>query len=276
MNTIIEQPECPICFECIGEKNNITTDCGHKFHANCLMTNVSLNGFGCPCCRTAMVEVPENDQDTEYTDIDDASEYTDDDDDTATLLDDHVEETYSDDALRGLRLLTNLLEGNEHEQADVVAENYYAGEEEYVPGPAPPREFIANTLREQGITYEQLAAWILIDHDEFDNQIEDLERFSNNLWERIRTIINNYRPDAVEEVILVPQVEEAVPALEEAVPEAISPIILEEEFHLEIDDEYMVEDRRREDRRSSLAVFELMTAQEKSPFQLKHRSLSVK
>jgi len=55
----VEVIECPICMDVIeGEKNKITTDCGHCFHANCLMTNVAHNGFGCPYCRTAMAAEP--------------------------------------------------------------------------------------------------------------------------------------------------------------------------------------------------------------------------
>ena len=56
--------ECPICFECVEPtKNCVTTECGHCFHTNCLMKNVAHNGFGCPYCRTAMAEEPEESED---------------------------------------------------------------------------------------------------------------------------------------------------------------------------------------------------------------------
>ena len=59
----IEIIECPICMDQIEEgKNRITTECGHCFHASCLMTNVAHNGFGCPYCRTAMAEEVEDEE----------------------------------------------------------------------------------------------------------------------------------------------------------------------------------------------------------------------
>jgi len=185
-----EPVECPICFDAIGEKNNITTDCGHKFHASCLLTNVNRNGFGCPCCRAVMAESdPEADSDDEGT------EYDDDEDDDETLLDDSLE-PFSDDALRGLRLLTNLLEGTQHDQADVVAEYQYNGEEnDDIPAtetPPPPLEDTIRFLRDQDVSYEQLVAFILLDHEEYENQFQELERFSGDLWGRLRIMISNY------------------------------------------------------------------------------------
>jgi hypothetical protein len=77
--------DCPICFEPIENTNNITTECGHKFHANCLLQNVSLNGYSCPCCRTQMIQgnspqyVSVSDDDTfieDYDDNDDLQSFT--------------------------------------------------------------------------------------------------------------------------------------------------------------------------------------------------------
>ena len=60
--------ECPICMDQIeGEKNKVTTECGHCFHTSCLMKNVVHNGFGCPYCRDAMADEPaDNNSDEEY------------------------------------------------------------------------------------------------------------------------------------------------------------------------------------------------------------------
>jgi hypothetical protein len=224
MSSTNEPVECPICFDCIGETNNITTECGHKFHASCLMRNVSHNGFGCPCCRATMAETPEEDNDgTEYTD----------DDETATLLDE-PEEPFSDDALRGLRMLTNLLEGDEHDQVDVVAEHQYiTGEEEiYIPAPAPSREAIVRMLRRQEVTYEELVAWILLDHEEYENQYDELERFSGDLWGRIRIMIGNqeaWRQEVLEEIAGGPVEAEPVEAELAPFEVDIAPIPLEEE-----------------------------------------------
>jgi hypothetical protein len=187
------------------------------------MTNVSVNGFGCPCCRTAMAETPEAD--------DDVTEYTDDDDETDTLLDEDLDGPYSDDALRGLRLLTNLLEGDAHDHADLIAEyQYIEGEEEvHIPAPAPSREAIVRMLRRQEVTYEQLVAWILLDHEEYENQYDELDRFSGDIWGKIRIMISNqgtWREEVLEEIDVEAPVEEAAPAPFEV---DIEPIPLEEE-----------------------------------------------
>jgi len=44
----------------IGDKNQVVTDCGHIFHASCLMQHVSYNGYGCPYCRKNMVKNNDN------------------------------------------------------------------------------------------------------------------------------------------------------------------------------------------------------------------------
>ena len=75
-----EQIECPICFDVInGDKNKVTTECGHQFHARCLMQNVAHNGFDCPCCRTEMAKEPHNDEDDDETFVNDSDEDSDED-----------------------------------------------------------------------------------------------------------------------------------------------------------------------------------------------------
>jgi|LauGreSBDMM110SN_4_FD.fasta_scaffold12189_2 hypothetical protein len=45
--------ECPICYNDIGEKNNCTTECGHVFCLQCIVTCLSTNKHSpCPICRT--------------------------------------------------------------------------------------------------------------------------------------------------------------------------------------------------------------------------------
>lgn len=185
-----EPIECPICYEEIGLKNNITTECGHQFHASCIMKNITLNGFGCPCCRTVMAEEPDDDDDDDMPSLID--------DDTDTLLDERYEEDepFSDDALRGLRLLTNLLENEEHDQYDVVAEHQYVeagqeGDDDYEPGLVPSIEDMVKILRERGFTYEKLVESIIVDHEEYQND-ESLQRTGDRLWKECREIISNY------------------------------------------------------------------------------------
>ena len=70
---VVEKTECVICYEEIndGKCNSVVTECGHKFHTNCLMKNVAFNGFGCPYCRTQMAEkrADDSDDDDEAEDI---------------------------------------------------------------------------------------------------------------------------------------------------------------------------------------------------------------
>lgn len=42
--------ECPICLEPIGETNVMTTECGHTFHASCMIKNLRVSAH-CPMCR---------------------------------------------------------------------------------------------------------------------------------------------------------------------------------------------------------------------------------
>ena len=242
-----EPIECPICFDCIGATNNITTECGHKFHASCLMTNVTRNGFSCPCCRTRMAELPEEEEeDDDETLVDDDSDDDDSDDDDTEL---DYSFSHNDDALRGLRLFTNLLQGVEHDQEDLVAEFQYVEQREEEIIPVPALEVVAAILREQGVTYEQLLANALMEHDEYENNMDELDRATNDLWGKLRGLISNYRPApaaAVEAPVAV--VEEAHVAADaedtewmrelETICQPI-PVAAEEIFHIElIDDDF--------------------------------------
>ena len=51
-----ETSDCPICYESICSTNFIVPECGHKFHANCLLKNIRFNGYGCPYCRKSMID----------------------------------------------------------------------------------------------------------------------------------------------------------------------------------------------------------------------------
>ena len=101
--------ECPICMDTIESttRNCVATECGHCFHTNCLMTSVAHNGFGCPYCRTEMAKEVAEDEESEYDDEED--EYED--------------EQYDDYALRGMRFFNNIVNGEEHDQADLDEED---------------------------------------------------------------------------------------------------------------------------------------------------------
>jgi hypothetical protein len=175
--------ECAICMDDINFNSNnfIKTECGHCFHASCLMTNVSHNGFGCPYCRTAMAEEVEEDE-SEWSEVS------------------YDDELYGDDALRGLRFFTDNIEGVEHdaedvEEEDAVEDEEVEEEEEEEPRPTP--EFITQKLIQQGVTMEQLVKALLIaDHPEYDNEAEEFTQTTNELFGKLRIIITNYQPPA--------------------------------------------------------------------------------
>lgn len=180
--------DCPICMDAIDiNKNCVTTECGHCFHASCLMTNVSRNGFGCPYCRTVMAEEPDDDEDSEYeSDMwsDDSS---------------HEEELYCDYALRGLRFMMNNLDGQEHDILDVHDEREDQEQESRVNeenenNNVPNAAYIAEKLVSQGVTMEQLVKCLLLNHEEYssNNELGDVD---DNIFGKMRIIISNYSPD---------------------------------------------------------------------------------
>jgi len=182
--------ECPICMDPIESttRNCVSTECGHCFHTNCLMTSVAHNGFGCPYCRTKMAEeVAEENSD--YDDESESEEY----------------EQYDDYALRGLRLFNNNINGEEHDQEDLDDEGEDAeeSEDEEVVEEAeeavapPPVSYVAQKLVEQGVTMETLLKAVLCSVNNYERDYEDFERVENEIFGRVQTILNNYTPPAV-------------------------------------------------------------------------------
>ena len=184
--------ECPICMDPIESttRNCVSTECGHCFHTNCLMTSVAHNGFGCPYCRTKMAQEVAD----EESDYDDEEE--------------EIYEQYDDFALRGLRFFNNNLNGEEHDQEDLDDEGEDAEEEEAdqeaneesesedenVP---PPVSYVAQKLAEQGVTMETLLKAVLCSVNNYERDFEDFERVENEIFGRVSTILNNYTPPAV-------------------------------------------------------------------------------
>jgi hypothetical protein len=155
--------ECPICFEVIeGEKNKVITECGHIFHTNCLMKNVSHNGFGCPYCRSIMAEKQENDSDSD-SESDTESEWSE--------VEDDIEEH---NGLEGLRHLFARAEGT------------------YIP--PPTAEDINRKMMEKGYTMLDLVKVLLTNYQddcfsetesEYENQITYVDKVVDDLNEII-------------------------------------------------------------------------------------------
>jgi len=213
-----EQIECPICYETIGAVNNIVTECGHKFHASCIMTNVCRNGFACPCCRTLMAEPDSQEANSIYED------------EEFSVGEDHEVrfELQNENELRGLRFFFNLIEGQENDQEDIVAEyqqNFIVvGNDEPLenlqidphvdfdfepaiypemvrredPEPDMPLSEMIPSVREikeileqQGITYEKLVAALFAKDDDYYKYTE-IWRAENEIYGVLRSIIANY------------------------------------------------------------------------------------
>ena len=177
--------DCPICMDCIESttKNCVTTECGHCFHTNCLMRSVAHNGFGCPYCRAVMAEEPEEDEETVWSDVEEEEE----------------EEMFDDDALRGFRMFFNNLNGEPHDREDEddeqeIEQGADSDETEEDPN-VPTTDFVAQKLKDQGVTFEQLVKIICeYDHSEYEDD-EAAERLGSELFGKIRIIVSNYTPE---------------------------------------------------------------------------------
>ena len=52
----IEEPECSICFNKIGERNKCITPCGHSFCFTCIIEVIRHDNNTCPNCRALFIE----------------------------------------------------------------------------------------------------------------------------------------------------------------------------------------------------------------------------
>ena len=105
-----ETMECCICYESIGNQNNCTTPCGHKFCFVCMMKSLGVNNT-CPCCRAVLVEEEKEDDDDDEDEDDD--EYLDSDDDSLSeIRDNHTEASSAKIAAR--------LEAKGYTMADIL------------------------------------------------------------------------------------------------------------------------------------------------------------
>jgi hypothetical protein len=184
------QLECCICMDSIVNKNTncVTTECGHTFHTNCLMSNVSHNGFGCPYCRQVMAEEPQNSEDNyENDESETISEY-----DTI----ESVPDLYNDYALRGMRwMFQKEEEGQIRDDEESDDENAIVEpEEENI---ARPRiSLIAEKLSQRGTTYEDLieAYLSLVSFDEYEGDLEEqFIRKEASIFKKVKNILIEYK-----------------------------------------------------------------------------------
>lgn len=171
--------ECPICFEEIERnKNNITTECGHMFHASCLMKNVTVNGFGCPYCRTAMAEESEEEEDSSHQ----WSDYNSQEDEETEVDEDEERQEEEDYVLRGMRWMFQRQEGELLED-DV---------------PTPSISHLTQALIAKGYTMEKLVEMIAATIEGYSSRLENEERvegYINQVREDIKEVVDAFTPE---------------------------------------------------------------------------------
>jgi len=169
------ESECPICMEIIDLcKNCATTECGHKFHSNCLMKSIAFNGFGCPYCRFEMVE-----------EIDDSDDEDDEEDDEEGG--EEGEERENED-------------GGDDEEDD---EDYEGEDDENENQPLPSFELIQKKFIDKGITYESLVKTIMFNsmiYHKNDN-IEEYRKYNIFMEELFFDIVTKYQTEQEEEIV---------------------------------------------------------------------------
>lgn len=176
--------ECSICMDDIEfNKNCITTECGHCFHASCLLQNVAHNGFNCPYCRNVMADEPEESVEEEEGFEEEGEE--------------DEEEEEDEDTLRGFRFFFNNVYGIPHEEEDVEEEQEAINEAAKIPSLA----YICQKLIQDGVTFEQLVKARLMGYDTYDNEYDNSHDIDEEIFDRMGIIIATYVPP-VEEVAL--------------------------------------------------------------------------
>lgn len=173
MTTNMCESECPICMEIIDLcKNCATTECGHKFHSNCLMRSIAFNGFGCPYCRFEMVE--------------------------------EIEDSDDEDDEEGEEGEAEGEEGEDGEEDDNEDDEDYEGEEnENENQPLPSFELIQKKFIEKGITYESLVKTIMFNsmiYHKNDN-FEEYRKYNTFMEELFFDIVTKYKSEQEEELV---------------------------------------------------------------------------
>jgi hypothetical protein len=140
------------------------------------MKNTAHNGFGCPYCRKMMAELPNYEDES-------------DDEDENSLITDISD--MENNALTSFRMFHQQLEGEEPEE-----EPNEENDEDYITqDDGPDYLFVADKLKEAGITFEQLVKELLLsDYDYTHGQSEsDNIKESNMIFGQFNRILHRYR-----------------------------------------------------------------------------------
>jgi hypothetical protein len=177
MNSSQVVVDCPICFDDIDvNKNSVVTECGHKFHASCLLRSIAHGNFDCPCCRFELAEKPEESDDG----------YDEEDDD---------EDEIEDEIMQSMRWMFPRAEGEELE------EEFEEEEEEVTPN--VPLSYIMENLTTMDYNFEDMVRILL--NDFLDN---DQDERSIGILENVSGLIDRYEGEVpvVTEVLVATDV----------------------------------------------------------------------
>ena len=174
MSAMVEQ-ECCICFEIIGEKNNCVTPCGHKFCFMCVTKSLSQNNT-CPCCRSVLLEVEEDDDDSEYADEDDNDESdSDDGDSNDSDSDEEDDEGYAEtskDAEDAVDEIHEYLKKCGHTDKDIFG--YFMG----IRAKKTAKEFIGRMKKVHTDFLELQEKWVSEAEKEAEKEAKEQELFA--------------------------------------------------------------------------------------------------
>lgn len=224
--------ECPICYDEIETtKNCITTECGHKFHAKCLMKNAHINGFSCPSCRAQMVEVEseevtESESDSDHIYLGEIweeerlrSEYelqrSEDELDERFVRSEHDAFELSEQELVRIRderrrhaelerqreqieMQDDIIESlYEYQEGEPIDENYYDDGNDQQNGEAPTIEYISEQLVTRGVTIDDFVSAMLRTNSAYYRSTAE--------HDRINAVITKHISEVVFEYIMRPQ-----------------------------------------------------------------------
>lgn len=193
--------ECSICLEVLdGVHNRLTTDCGHCFHTNCFLQNVSHNGFACPNCRNQLVEEPdcESDDEDDYDDDYDSEDEESDDDTSVSVAGPGLESHL----LRGFRWLFQRVEDDDEDDDDDDYDDddilqFQRAHEQFNEGHYAniSLQFVGEQMRQREISFDDLVALIAFPHK--DNA-EDCAKYTHakikELQNKIQEILEGTYP----------------------------------------------------------------------------------
>jgi hypothetical protein len=188
--------DCPICMESFcEEKNTLITECGHKFHTNCMMQNVAHNGFGCPYCRTEMVKnttnIIEDDEDEEAD-----SDYDPMNDAMIMEEDEYEDMDLTNYVLSGFRWFMLRVHGEEldNDEYGDFEEETDANEEDEEETINIDTAYVTNQMVSKGINMEDLVKVMLYDTTNRSLGMETEERYerlARRVHSTFRRIVNS-------------------------------------------------------------------------------------